>query len=392
MLPTASLVPAQIFSSPTDRTPSARRTDEISGKEKSDRFQDLSANAVFMDDMKKANRASQLAAMRTVLDDPSRPRLRVADVGAGDGLTAPVWAEAIRSKDEISLLAIDMNPSYKSPYLTAHSGEQFARVKVRDYCVAPYSELTSDALTHKLAGQADIIFASHSLYAELQPMRHAGSLLARPSQPSSADLEAYFAAHPMTKYLDALANGGVMVVTLGATQAMGAMRRFVTEVQAQNINGLGNSFDPAKTPVIREFDNMDTFVKLFSPFKARYEATYNCELQIRSHPSTTQTPIGPYRVEIDDQAGIFVLKNPAGRDDDPSWPAPRVFNTFSGGWPSREDALAMSSENRSKVRARQQTFLHLLPLFEVEGMFCQHDETLEIHKRDKTAGRAPVFY
>ncbi len=377
----SSLSPA--FTKPL--TPTSR-TEEMSGREKSDKFQDLSANAVFMGDMKTANRASQLAAMRAVLDDQSRPQLRVVDVGAGDGLTAPVWAEAVRSKDAISLLAIDMNASYKTPYLTAHSGDQFNRVNIIDYHVAAYSELPPRWLAKKLGGEADIIFASHSLYAELQPMREAGALLPRPAQSSAAELKAYFAAHPMTKYLDALANGGVMVITLGATQAMGAMRRFITEVQTQNINGMGACFDPDKSPVIKEFDNMDSFIKLFSLFKARYEAAYDCELQVRSHPSATQTPIGSYRVELDAQTDIFMLRNPLGRDDDPSWQAPRLFNTFSGGWPTRQEAAALSAEDRVKVRARQQTFLNLLPLFEVEGMFCQHDETLEIRKFDKLAG------
>jgi|GEM_PF-6989014 len=346
-------------------------TANLSQAERSKAFQDLAGKEAVMPHIKKANFKDQTRAMESVTQS-NKTKVTVLDIGGGDGLTAPVL-KAIRDKKEsVSVLNVEPETKYEEQYRSEHEA---AGISVSGVIAKPAQKLTAEEVKNVFPAGADIVFASHSMYFEMDDIWLASNAVPDTDDPLLSGQ--WVEAHPLTKYLDVMAQDGVFVVTLGSAQELGA-----TRTMALGNHNLSINSDPfaQKEPgkILGCFKNMQLFAKHFECLKPHYETHRNCTLDYDTFASVARVPLGKYNIVLNSDTGVYEVHNPFPQPIE-QFHAPEVFR-FYASWPTPEEVQQMNPEDCRATFERQTVFLNLLPVFTVGRDLALRDETMAIRK------------
>lgn len=351
-------------------------TADLSQAQRSKAFQDLAGKEAVMPHMKKANFKDQTRAMESVTQS-SKAKVCVLDIGGGDGLTAPVLKALKDKKESVSVLNVEPETKYEDQYRSAHEA---AGISVSGVIAKPAQKLTVNEVKAIFPAGADIVFASHSMYFEMDDIWLASNAIPDPDNSLLIEQWArgqWVESHPLTKYLDAMAEGGVFVVTLGSAQALGATRTMALGNHNLSLNS--DPFtpkDPSK--ILGCFKNMQLFAKHFECLKPYYEAHRHCTLDYDTFSSVGRVPLGKYNIVLNPDTGVYEVHNPFPQPVE-QFHAPEVFR-FYASWPTPEEVQQMSPEDRKATFERQTVFLNLLPVFTIGKDLALRDETMSIRK------------
>ena len=244
----------------------------------------------------------------------------------------------------------------------------------------PAQALTAAEVKSAFPAGADIVFASHSMYFEMEDIWHASQAYPDPDNPQS--MQQWVEQHPLTKYLDVLAPQGVFAVTLGSAQETGATGTLLQGNLAPTRNA-----DPGapknQQKILDCFKNMQLFGKHFEILKPHYEAVRNCTLDYNSYPTITRIPLGKFDALPNPVTGVYELSNPIGQPI-AQFHAPEVFRFCASWWPTADLAKLLNAEERTAIIAKQKNFLEIiLPMFTGGGDLLLRDETMAIRKMAK---------
>lgn len=346
---------------------------DLSQAERSKAFQDLAGKEAVMPYIKMANFKDQTRAMASITES-NKQHITVLDIGGGDGLTAPVLKVIRDNKESVSVLNVEPETRYEQQYRSEHKA---AGVSVSGIIAKPAQKLTVSEVKEVFPAGVDIVFASHSMYFEMDDIWLASQAVPDTDSPSS--IKQWVESHPLIKYLDAMAEGGVFVVTLGSAQELGATRNM-----ALGNHNLALNNDPmtSKEPgkILGCFKNMQLFAKHFECFRPYYEAHRNCKLEYDIFASVVRVPLGKYNIVLNQDTGVYELHNPFPEHIE-QFHAPLVFR-FYASWPTPEEVKLMSPEECKATFERQTVFLNLLPVFKVGNDLSLRDETMSIRKFD----------
>lgn len=334
-------------------------------------FQDLAGKEAVMPYVKKANFKDQIRAIKSIIKS-SKQNITVLDIGGGDGLTAPVFKTIRDNKESVSVLNVEPETKYERQYRSLYEA---AGVTVIGVIAKQAQELTVSEVKEVFTAGADIVFASHSMYFEMDDIWLASQML--PDTDSPQLIKQWVESHPLTKYLDSMAEGGVFVVTLGSAQELGATRTMASGNHNLSIND--NPMTPKEPEkILGCFKNMQLFAKHFELFRQYYEAHYNCILDYDTFASVARVPLGKYNIVLNEETGVYEVHNPSHQPFE-QFHAPEVFR-FYANWPTPEEVALMSLIDRKAAFERQTVFLNLLPLFKVGNDLSLRDETMVIRK------------
>lgn len=348
---------------------------DMTQAQRSKAFQDLAGKNAVMPHIKSANAKDQIRAIKESVKGRGLTRVTVLDVGGGDGLTAPVL-KAIRDEvPRVDVLNVEPESKYEAQYRSAHEA---AGIHVAGVLTKGAEALKVADVKSAFPEGVDVVFASHSMYFELDAIWRASQGLADLHHPEQ--IRRWVEHHPLTKYLDSLAPGGAFVVTLGSAQELGA-----TRTMASGNHRLSLDADPTapKDPaqILGCFKNMQLFAKHFECWKPHYEEQRHCTLDHDCFASVVRIPLGKYDLVLNTDSGLYELRNPFPQPLE-HFHAPEVFRFYSS-WPTPGEAVQMSAEERQSAFERQRVFLNLLPVFTAGPYLCLRDETISIRKTDR---------
>jgi hypothetical protein len=261
--------------------------------------------------------------------------------------------------------------TYLERYSLAHEA---AGVDIKQVLEKKTQDLTVSDVKEVFPSGADVVFASHSMYFEMDDIWAASNQA--PDFDNAKLVGEWVEKHPLTKYLDALANGGVFVVTLGSAQELGTIRSIV--LGNHNLSLDSDPLAPKDAKGLGCLKNMQFFAKHLACFKPYYEMHRQCKIEgiNKTYSTTTQVPLGRYEVSFNRGTGLYDVHNPTDQAPE-HFHAPAVFRYYCG-WPIAEEVQAMDESQIASTMKKQEMFLRLLPYFQ-QGMHLNlRDETMSI--------------
>ncbi len=321
----------------------------------SGQIQNLAGKELVFPRIKEADWVPQRKAIeKRVAALGSGQPLTVLDLGAGEGLNAPLFNNVAHACP-VHIVAVEPFKEFHGSYKEAY---QQTPVKVCGIEDATLTSFNPESVRDSFPGGTRLIFASHSLYYAMDDIFAASKASkALKTNPSAVT------THPLYKYFQMLGSGDMFLITLSSAPGIRVtMNMVLGDTKSATLE---TKSDGAAAPaILKNFKNADFFMRHFSVFQQAYQTITRRQLNVETHLSVASVPMGNYEVAEDSASGRLSLHNPDGSDTDPHWITPRVFE-FYASW--------------SKASRREQdTFLNLLNVFAVNGAMRHTNSTIAI--------------